>query len=134
MTKINTLTINGASYQLEDPAAARKPLLITIDEWHKTASHSCLEIFEHLDGNGYVFAVVDGSEIAALTGAYSHDYIVTFQIPADENGVWKTYTIDATKAVTIKEMSFATAEQIGDIETALDGIIAIQNNLIGGDA
>ena len=25
-------------------------------------------------------------------------------------------------------------EQIGDIETALDGIIAIQNSLLGGDS
>lgn len=28
---------------------------------------------------------------------------------------------------------FATKEEVGDIETALDGIIAIQKELIGGD-
>lgn len=32
-----------------------------------------------------------------------------------------------------KEEEFATKEDIGDIETALDSIIAIQNKLIGGE-
>ena len=46
---------------------------------------------------------------------------------------------DTTKIPTrVSELDndsgYATKEEVGDIETALDNIIAIQNGLIGGDA
>lgn len=37
------------------------------------------------------------------------------------------------KAQAQENIGAASAAQIGDIETALDAIIAIQNSLIGGD-
>ena len=51
----------------------------------------------------------------------------------EENGGGSGGIIDAyTKQEA--DAKFATKEEVGDIETALDGIIAIQENLIGGDA
>lgn len=38
------------------------------------------------------------------------------------------------KAQARENIGAASAESIGDIETALDSIMAIQNELIGGDA
>lgn len=40
---------------------------------------------------------------------------------------------DGSDPITPESIGAASAETVGDIETALDGIIAIQNELIGGD-
>lgn len=136
MTTINTLTVNGAAYTLEDPTAARV-LMVEMDEVHGTASHRAEEIIAHLD-KGPIFAI--GEEILLpcgiryeVTNNGTADFI-TFRTATNPKGSWLEYTVDDNGALTVKEISFATSEQIGDIETALDGILAIQNQLIGGDS
>ena len=43
-------------------------------------------------------------------------------------------TLTAAQLNHIEEGIIALDEQVGDIETALDAIIAMQNELIGGDS
>ena len=119
-------------------------MVVIIDDYDWTADHSALEILQYMQ-EAPVIGACSGAyrlEVMTLCGVLevddvddleSHHY-ATFKTAADANGVWKEYTIDDNKNVTVKEMSFATQAQIGDMETALDAIIAIQNQLIGGDA
>ena len=55
------------------------------------------------------------------------------------SGMWGVKPFISREAECDKEGNFihetyATKKEVGNIETALDGIIAIQNQLIGGDA
>jgi hypothetical protein len=56
----------------------------------------------------------------------------TWKILGDEAYTAQTLT-EEQKAQARENIGAADANVIGDIETALDGIIAIQNELIGGD-
>ena len=60
---------------------------------------------------------------------------VEWGLPFNEgdNVVWTGHLWDKLSA-SIDTSNFATKEDIGNIETALDNIIAIQNDLIGGDS
>lgn len=198
-------------------------LIVELETWNDpwTASHSAIEITRHLDKGPVIFmSEWDFIKLNNIRNEFNGDSFAIFKTAADENGVWKEYTIDDNKNVTVKEMSLssavetlvvtidestnkashtaeqitehiqnggnvvlhwnesyylpaiatntlvsfahavsimdettifgvsvfangdvvkidvplATANQIGSIETALDSIIAIQNQLIGGDA
>ena len=62
-----------------------------------------------------------------ITDAYSQDYL-NRRFDSTESNVY-----DLTAKVTSNSDRIDTVEtSIGDIETAIDGIIAIQNSLIGG--
>lgn len=98
-----------------------------------TASHSATEILRYLGNGGYVIGMDDNGMLVTLAGYNLDSELAIFTTPTDANGAWKEYTIDDNKIVTVKEMSFATKAEIGNIETALDRILAIQNKLIGGE-
>lgn len=108
-------------------------LVVELDSVFWTANYSATEILRYLGNGGYVIGL-DFDGLVTLAGYNLDSELAIFKTPTDANGVWKEYTIDDNKNVIVKEMSFATKGQIGDMETALDSILAIQNELIGGDA
>lgn len=55
-----------------------------------------------------------------------------FDVKSGDNVVWNGKIWDIL-AGTVDTSNFATKDDIGDIETALDNIITVQNSLIGGD-
>ena len=55
-----------------------------------------------------------------------------FDVKSGDNVVWNGKIWDIL-AGTVDTSEFATKDDIGDIETALDNIITVQNSLIGGD-
>ncbi len=55
-----------------------------------------------------------------------------FDVKSGDNVVWNGKIWDIL-AGTVDTSEFATKEDVGNIETALDNIITVQNSLIGGD-
>ena len=86
------------------------------------------------DHRNYIYQIITDSENAVAEANRVTKELLT----AKENGDFDGYTpqkgVDyytpEEKAELVKEISTTVT---GDIETALDGIIAIQNSLIGGD-
>lgn len=78
----------------------------------------------------YLTPLEDGvldSENWEITGA---EY--QFDVKSGDNVVWNGKIWDIL-AGTVDTSNFATKEDVGNIETALDNIITVQNSLIGGD-
>lgn len=59
--------------------------------------------------------------------------VIGTPIKPEKNILKATNLTDEQKAQARENIGAVGADAIGDIETALDGIIAIQNELIGGD-
>ena len=51
-----------------------------------------------------------------------------------ENDIDQTYNPESENAQSGKAVAEAINETVGNIETALDNIIALQENLIGGES
>lgn len=93
-------------------------------------------------GEPYVLPVATSSILGGVKAAtWTED--MTQAIGVDENGGLWTYPCEGGGSVTLDTTltqegmaadAKAVGDKIGDIETALDGIIAIQNELIGGVA
>lgn len=79
----------------------------------------------------------DDAKITADSAMYDVQNIVSGELPAaratlsDEASI--AYKADADGFGNLIHTTYATKAEVGDIETALDGIIAIQNTLMGGD-
>ena len=59
--------------------------------------------------------------------------VVGTNLKPEKNLVKATALNEDEKALARENIGAASDSQIGDIETALDAILAIQNSLIGGD-
>ncbi len=101
-----------------------------------------------------IFKVVDtkGNFIGILETEYStdpsihEDYYIVSESFEDLNGVvWSfddedgggyndTWEVNTSHKINLRDKIFITNKTVGDIETALDNIINIQNSLIGGEA
>lgn len=73
-----------------------------------------------------------------VSGGGGESYILPIATPETLGGVKPTLKTEAmTQSVGVDETGglwTTPSADVGDIETALDSIIAIQNELIGGDA
>lgn len=72
------------------------------------------------------------SAITSGTATESGGYTVTPITFEKTDGSTQTVEIKATGGITEERVKELIDEEVGEIETALDGIIAIQNTLIGG--
>lgn len=131
MPEMKTLTINGETYTV----ACENQLTVTItatSDTTGTSSHTPKQIYDHVQNGGTVVCYSDGvfcqvdniAETLVLFHAGGEDlngrpHIVSFKIDADGN-------------VVVSDNALAVESDIGDISTAFDSIIAIQNELIGG--
>lgn len=87
---------------------------------------------------------IDASEMppafnASILGASSADDVITFYLGIHDNGVFpetvSDYNFSAGSMIFwngTKWCGVASSDTVGDIESALDGILSIQNALIGG--
>ena len=94
------------------------------------------EILAHIQNGGVAYLHADGYYMPLSAGEYGS----AFSGYADEEGFWHIFEVcDDQLYSTIQEYAWQSQirsinEKMGDIDTALDNIIAIQNSLIGGDA
>lgn len=118
-------------------------LIVTLSEDESTASHSASEIYTHVQNGGSV-VLKYYTQLLALTAV---DYYEEDQwgqaffnhINAEENYTFG-YTIYEDRMAEYFETYFARGDTVaelenalGDVSSALDSIIAIQNELIGGE-
>lgn len=101
-------------------------LIITVDTDTLLASDSSATVERHVASGGRVILSIDNNLIP-LT--YLDDFPCAY---------FETYDVDTNTKVSYLLWDDSTVEvrrvQFGDIETALDAIIEIQNQLTGGDA
>ena len=129
--------LEGRFKELEDKIS--NPLVVTITGFigeKLTSSHKAGEIYRHFEKYGNVIAYLKNHvEYISLNFSdlynahfYSHDTIngSVVGIDIDENGNVSFSTIKHALKTDVDKMA-------SDIETALDAIIEIQNELIGGD-
>ena len=109
------------------------PLIVTLDdEWMSSgsgeASHTSVDIANHMAKGGNVILNALGYQIPV---AYANDGQAVFtnmdgtvkaQIDIDSGGYYRTFI-----------SSFITTDDLGELNTALDGIIALQQSYIRGD-
>ena len=111
-TNLITFTVNQGAYKSADA-----PKVYTLDVWEQLLIKLVPEI---INGNWHIYDIK--SETYVDTG-----------VPAEgvtpKKGI--DYFTDADKSELVDDV---TEKAVGDIETALDSIIAIQNGLIGGDS
>jgi hypothetical protein len=86
------------------------------------------EIFAHVNSGGSVY-YDDGGTYIHLS--FCSEALAEFLDLSE--GAFHKYVVDADGDRSIVTTVFATKDELGDISTALDSIIAIQNGLIGGD-
>ena len=65
------------------------------------------------------------------SGSINNLFKVAMNMTGDNKGVTLT---DTERSLAREWLGAASSSQIGDIETALDSIIAIQNSILGGNA
>lgn len=115
------------------------------------ASHNAKEIFAHVQAGGMVVFGIGfefGSELYAsfVGGDNVHAHFIFFEAHETNDdhvavGAFSYFTIDMDGNIDSFGMSVMDAvgmqnyitEQVGSIDTALDSILKIQNELIGGD-
>lgn len=126
-----------------------KPLNVTIDFDTMRASHTASEIYEHKQKGG--FAYCEGIPLRESYESEAYFFSIantnigteeetcpTVQITVGADGTVIIYEsrvallADSFTAPGFTWSSQKIATEIGSIETALDGIITIQNSLIGG--
>ena len=143
-----------------DEVAVFQPLKLkvwnTIPQWQdyvdKTANAKVVDGYLILteNGNKYNLGYVQGdkgdkgeqgeqgeqgvgiSAITSGTATESGGYTVTPITFEKTDGSTQTVEIKTTVGITEERVKELIDEEVGEIETALDGIIAIQNTLIGG--
>lgn len=129
--------LEGRFAQLEKAIAGcgggASPLIVTVTDGK--ASHTNTEIYEHIQSDGVAYVLYDdvlyplsASENTATASCVTDEGFVYYLEIYDGRFIKVEYYF--AKDEQISELE----EQIGDIDTALDNIIAIQNSLIGGDA
>lgn len=145
--------------QLQEKVNETKPIIVTLFNGENSASHTAKEIKAFSDDGRPVFCAVYSDEIGEYTGELLNlssvsnnaacfssvtvleQYAREDKYVVDENGFFQ-YDYTITNNVTEEQLDYAvenlvTKEQfngaVGDMETALDAIIAIQNELIGGE-
>lgn len=105
-----------------------------------TSSHKAGEIYNHFKNYGNVIAYLENhDEYISLN--FSDIYNARFYVHQTRDGNVAILDIDEDGNVSFSVIEHATKKDIteleknvGDIETALDTIIAIQNELIGGNS
>jgi len=118
-----------------------KVLIVTITDG--LASHNAIQIVEYAEKGYAVYCdpYNDGKTRCALSRYCVDDednVYAKFAFACAEEGilyVWEIYgdgSIDFYEFISVSNGDFKS--KIGDIDTALDSIIAIQNELIGGDS
>lgn len=137
---------DGSVYYSESwgiPAGSMDPLIVKLDNYDSnTASHTSREIQERVLYGVDVYLDIGDSIRLPLHGVdlFNNDpYAYFSSVHADEL-IIQTWEIRSDGSVSYYEKYCASsayvyelAGTVGDIETALDSIIAIQNQLIGGD-
>lgn len=107
-------------------------LIVTIDG--DVADHDAPEIYEHTKNGGVAYLKWYESYIPI---SYSYDSYAQAYYIADD-GLVEHWEIDGAGDVVHQTFEYARQsdiiKQLGDIDTALDRIIEIQNSLIGGDS
>lgn len=125
---------------------ASSTIVVTIDENNK-ASHTPNEIYQHVQNGGLVVLDAGFEMYMNLTSAES--YIVHFSYlymtqdtgGADAVAMLADFIIDLDGNVDSRFMNLWDSmiienyiyDQLGPIDSALDAILKIQNELIGGD-
>lgn len=126
---VPTLVVNIRSYQNDD-----------FDDVTEV-SHNSLEIYEHVNAGGSAVLCVRGDEFYVLEGAtsYSARFIRTDcgSIDGSRFAHIRNIVIGSNYNVTEFDYELVLEERfdktIGDIDSALDAVLSIQNELIGGD-
>lgn len=103
------------------------PLIVTYDG--ETTSELPSAIHAYVSYGGPVYLEVADLEYIPLSFC-NETHAQFLDIRDGQNHI---YEIDPYGNLTSSTLNFATKDEIGDISTALDGIVAIQNELIGGD-
>lgn len=118
-----------------DYKAADKALENRIDDAEKTIENDCLKKFESTHSSDRAFVQLGNSETIEPIIISKYIYLGAPSIPMRDKTSHNFDIGSPTQpnhAVSRKYMENAIAAAVGDIETALDGIIAIQESLLGG--
>ena len=128
MKEMKAITINGVKYTVADPDAAH--LLVVHADYDGVADHTAAEVYQHIQQGGTVVACY-GSDYYQLDLSVPDSAEFTAYDGQEEciRGIW----LRQDGSFAYREIPLATADAIGDMETALDSILDIQNALIGGD-
>ena len=116
-------------------------LVVTLEDWQKhetTANYDSLKIYEHIESGGTVLLHWYDDTYIEIDQSETHRAVFSFHA-VDNNNIMLVIIDDdgnATKKGNVlpnrKEWT-EMKENVGNISDALDAIIAIQNELIGGD-
>ena len=125
---------------------ASSTIIVTIDEDNK-ASHTTREIYEHVQ-NGDLVVLDTGIEMFAnLTIAESYRATFSYLDVVGDTGngdaaaMLGSYSIDSDGNIDVDFINLVddttaskyVEDKLGPIDSALDAILKIQNELIGGD-
>lgn len=116
--------------------AGATPMVVSEDaDDNQYASFSYDEIANHATSGGFVYLEIDGNIVPLHhLDRFNEKAIFEYKFRGDDDHLYiERRAIDSNSMFGSDQTWLATAEDIGDISTALDSIIAIQNGLIGGD-
>lgn len=119
-------------------------LIVTLDRSSTdimTASHTSDQIYKHVMSGGTVMLETYPGNYKMLVNNNPSISIFEYSNSVSDGKICESYieidmygtAIEFTRYVPTIEKLTELEDTIGDIETALDAIIAIQNELIGGD-
>lgn len=104
-------------------------LIVTVDG--DLSNYTVQYIDEHLYNGGVAYLYDAGNGCHLPLSIVNESAFASY---LDDEGLWHIYEIYNENSVTKSVYSYVAQEQLGDIDTALDRIIEIQNSLIGGGA
>ena len=114
--------------------------IVTLSDSGRVASKSSGQIYEHVQKGGMVLLDtrgVDAEKGVMYNLCRSTPDLAEFALFGDDYIV-ETYSINDRAIVEVKDLQVVSKgsfdKTVGEIETALDSIIAIQESLLGGDA
>ena len=123
----NTVGTNMSVKRIAEKIAT-PPLMVTIDYDTNKASHTAVEIMDHMSLGGQAFIAEDGQYVAITTANHSYAFA---NVSIDATRL-AGYYIDDEGKVTTSVTELATADQIGDISSALDELHTYAQGLIDG--
>jgi hypothetical protein len=104
-------------------------LIVTVDG--NVANYTVQAIEKHLYKGGVAYLYDAENEVRLPLSIVGESAFASY---LDDEGFWHIYEIYNENSVVKAVYEYAVQSQLGDIDTALDRIIEIQNSLIGGGA
>lgn len=106
-----------------------EPLIVTIDETTGEANHSAEDVLSQIAADGNVYLYQTGGYLPV---SYADEEYAEFEIISPDGKTKTVHRIYSDRSVEEYSVTFATKDELGDLDAALANILDYAQSLTGG--